>query len=185
MSQTTEDSQPQFHDQQPSSPTFNYGCIFLSVFVGLLAVCGGVGVCGGFGGYFFLVNQVQQYTSESPTALPEVDFSTDRMDQLQTRLDSFKKALEEGQGDEPSKDEPQRDELQRDEPQEDDDQTGEMQTLTELVLTADEINALINLEEKLRGLVVLHKSANPVFGLSRKGFQESSRWSSASEHHRN
>lgn len=78
-------------------------------------------ICGGIGFYFVITSQVKKYTAETPTELPKVEFTAEQMSELRGRLDTFKHALDE--------------EL----PSED------------LVLTADEINALINEEEKLRG----------------------------------
>jgi hypothetical protein len=78
-------------------------------------------ICAGVGGYFLITGQVKKYTAETPMELPKVEFTAEQMSELQGRIDKFKHALDE--------------EL----PSED------------LVLTADDINALINEEEKLRG----------------------------------
>ncbi len=115
MSQTIETpEQPQVVEQKSSRGCL-YGC--LGVFLAMVLL----GVCGGFGVYYFIAGQVEKYTSETPTELPVVKFTPEQIDQLDARLETFKEALDEGQ------------------PAED------------LVLTADEINALINQEEHLRG----------------------------------
>ena len=81
----------------------------------------GTFICGGFAVYFFIAGQVEKYTAATATELPAVEYTEEQLESLHARIDTFKEAVE---GDEQAED---------------------------LVLTAEEINALINEEEKMRG----------------------------------
>ena len=81
----------------------------------------GTFICGGFAIYFFIAGQVKNYTAETPMELPSVEYSSEQLEELHARIDTVKNAVEEAA---PSED---------------------------LVLTAEEINALINEEEKMKG----------------------------------
>ena len=76
---------------------------------------------GGIGGYFFLKGQIAQYTSETPEKLPEVDYSEEERKAIQDRFLSFKTSLDEGKAVEP------------------------------LVMSADELNAMISDNKDLKG----------------------------------
>ncbi|MCG8650237.1 MAG: hypothetical protein MI861_10405 [Pirellulales bacterium] len=71
--------------------------------------------------YYVFTGQVKKYTSETPSEIPTVELSAAELEELKNRLETFRTALDEGQ------------------------------SADELVLTADEINALINENEQLRG----------------------------------
>ena len=73
--------------------------------------------------WFFYRGQIEKYTSETPSELPKVEYTEEQLNELNARIESFQQALEEDQ-------QPESDEL---------------------VLTAEEINALINANEDLRG----------------------------------
>lgn len=81
-------------------------------------------ICSGVGSYYFLSGKIEQYTDAEPLDLDEVAYSDEEMEILKTRLSSFENAVDEG--------------------------SSEVQ---ELELTADDINALIAEEEKLKGRV--------------------------------
>lgn len=89
-----------------------------------IAFMGLVIVCGGIGGYYFFSGQVEKYTDTEPLELDVVEYSEEELAELQARLDSFEAAVDEG--------------------------SSEVQ---ELELTADDINALISEEDKLKGRV--------------------------------
>lgn len=80
-------------------------------------------VVAGVVGYRFLRGVVVQYTSETPVELPSVVWSEDEVDRVLDRIQRFGNAIQAGE------------------------------TPPDLVLTADEINALINRNEKLRGRI--------------------------------
>lgn len=90
--------------------------------------------CGGFGGYYLVSGQVQKYTSETPAEIPTVDFTVEQLSQLEDRLGTFQQALDDGQ------------------PAED------------LVLSADEINAIIEKNDTLRGKVYIRIEDEKVSG---------------------
>jgi hypothetical protein len=92
-------------------------------------------ICGGFGFYWFVSSQVTKYTSETPVELPMVDYTPAQIEALESRLDTFKTTVESGES-----------------PTED------------LVLTAEEINALINQQEELKGKVFVKISDGQVTG---------------------
>lgn len=81
-------------------------------------------VCTGVGGYFFLTSQMKKYTAEAPMDLPTVEYDEAKMAELKARVDGFRDAIKE-----------------KTVPDED------------LVLTAEEINALISSDENLKGRV--------------------------------
>ncbi len=82
----------------------------------------GVFLCAGFGLYFFVSGQIEKYSSTTPVELPAVDYTQEEMEALQSRIKTFREKLEAGQPPEEN-----------------------------LVLTADDINAMINADENLRG----------------------------------
>ena len=87
-------------------------------------VIGAMGSIGiGVGGYMWASSQVQTYTAEAPKQLPVVEYEPEELAALEERLETFKTVAEEGKEAE------------------------------ELVLTATDINALIQSNEKLKGKV--------------------------------
>ena len=78
-------------------------------------------VIASFLGFRFLKGQLQKFTSDEPAALPVVEMSAEELAEVETRVNDFKESLEEGE------------------------------SSTDLVLTADEINALINSQPQLKG----------------------------------
>jgi len=77
----------------------------------------------GFFGYRYLNAQVAKYTSETPQELPVIEYDPDAMTALETRFEGFKTNLKDG---------------------------GEVD---DLVLTADDINAMISNNKDLKGKV--------------------------------
>jgi len=75
----------------------------------------------GWFGYRFVGNQIQHYTSETPQVLPIVEYDEETMVVLETRFEDFRTKLKDG---EPTDD---------------------------LVLTADDINAMISNNKDLKG----------------------------------
>jgi hypothetical protein len=92
-------------------------------------------VCAGVGGYWWVSTQVQKYTSATPAELPSVELPAEQMSGLESRVNAFSDAIESGEA-----------------PPED------------LVLTADEINALIGKQEQLRGKVFVRIKDGQVSG---------------------
>ena len=82
----------------------------------------GLMICAGVGGYWFLTGQVQKYTAEAPLELPTVQYEPEELAALKTKMESFEKAIDEG---DPS--------------------------TREIEISADDINALIANEETLKG----------------------------------
>ncbi|TWT30197.1 hypothetical protein KOR34_47550 [Posidoniimonas corsicana] len=82
-------------------------------------------VGGGVGGYFFLKGQVDKYTSTEPVDIPVSEASEEEIAEIQARVDSLQQAVE---NDAPAAE-------------------------NELVLTSDDINALIAGNEDLKGRV--------------------------------
>jgi hypothetical protein len=89
-----------------------------------LLVIGVLGTVGiGVGGYMLVSKQVQTYTAEAPKQLPTVEYTAEELAELQERIENFRKVAEEETKAE------------------------------ELVLTATDINALIQSNEELKGKV--------------------------------
>ena len=91
-----------------------------------VVVIGAIGMgVAGFIGWRMLAGQVEKYTSDTPRELPVVEYSDEQMQELQAKLDRIKNASQNGEVAEP------------------------------LVLTADDINALLAKEEDFRGRVAV------------------------------
>lgn len=82
----------------------------------------GLALCAGIGGWWFVTGQVAKYTAEMPVELPVEAYTEEQMTELHTRVDTFKNTLD--QGDQPEQD---------------------------LVLSAADINAMINENEEMQG----------------------------------
>ena len=74
-------------------------------------------------GFVFYKSQVEKYTSTTPAEIPVVEFSEEQIAEVNKRVEGFKQSIKPGG------------------------------TPEELTLTADDINALISKEEKLKGHV--------------------------------
>ncbi len=90
------------------------GCLIIALILVLIVV--GLTV----GGYYYLKSQINKYTSDTPAEIPSVMLPAEELEELQSRVESFKSSFEE--------------DVKPDE------QGSEN---VELVLTQDEINALI------------------------------------------
>ncbi len=106
----------------PASKPFPWGCLIGGCLVTILLVVGAM-VAIGYGTYHFFTQQVAQYTSTEPRELPVVEVAPEKMKEIETRVDTFQKNVDQGVAPET------------------------------LVLTSDELNALISQQEKLRGHV--------------------------------
>ncbi len=75
----------------------------------------------GVAGFYFYKGQVAKYTSESAKELPTVEYLPEEIEEITQRVESFKSSLEKGE------------------------------TPEQIVLSADDLNALISQQEDLRG----------------------------------
>lgn len=80
-------------------------------------------VGGGFGTYWWLQAQLNRYTADAPADLPIVELPEGELTEIQARIDTFKETIEAGE------------------------------TPEDLVLTAEELNALITQDDEMRGRV--------------------------------
>ncbi|PAY20805.1 hypothetical protein CKO51_04220 [Rhodopirellula sp. SM50] len=92
-------------------------------------------LCAGFGGYWLISSQIAKYTSDTPVDLPTVEYSEEELAELDARVETFREKLDAGET-----------------PEED------------LVLTADDINALISKNEDLKGKVYVKIENDQVEG---------------------
>ena len=90
------------------------GCLIIALILFLIVV--GLVV----GGYYYLKSQVNKYTSDTPADIPSVTLPAEQLEELQARIDTFQSSFEEGA--KPAEEQPKN---------------------IELILTQDEINALI------------------------------------------
>lgn len=90
------------------------GCLIITVILILIIV--GLTI----GGYYYLKSQINKYTSDKPADIPSVTLPAEQLEELQARVDSFQSSFEEIA-----------------KPDEDGSEN------VELILTQDEINALI------------------------------------------
>jgi hypothetical protein len=91
-------------------------------------------VGGGFGGYWWFKGQLNKYTSEVAADLPIVDMSEEEIEEIENRIDNFKDAIEASE------------------------------TPEDLVLTANEINAMISQDDDMRGRVYITIADGTVSG---------------------
>ncbi|TWT95785.1 hypothetical protein [Neorhodopirellula pilleata] len=160
-----------------------WGCLGTLV-VTLLAM---IGI--GFGTYWFLTSQVAKYTDTQPAEIPVVEMEEKELEELQARIEAFTSQVK---GETTPTDETETGSTVADESTGDDqptdsevaaEQPGEQpaaepgtqpagetaapvaaEPMKELVLTAEEINALIATEEQLRGRVFVRIEEGRVFG---------------------
>ena len=118
-----------------------YGCAGL--LIGSLLLMVGLA----FGSYWFVTGQVEKYTDTEPDQIPAVEMEEEEIERLQARIDSFisEVAPDSDQTDEEDQTDP---ELEDDSEEAGDDVAAPL----ELVLTANEINALLHSNEDLRGM---------------------------------
>jgi hypothetical protein len=121
------------------------GCLGLT---GLFVV--GIAVMVG-GGFWFIRSQVQTYTSDTPADIPVVEYSDEQLEELRARVDSFKARVAARDKDADA-DDPEN-AADPDNDAEPDSDAVDVDPVQELALTAEEINALISAEEKMRGRV--------------------------------
>ncbi len=125
-------------DAPPQPQNSRSGCTSGGCFTGCLIVFGFLlvlAICVGVGSYFWVSNRIVDYTSESPVELPTVEYTPEQLAKLETRLEAFKVAIDGGEP-----------------------------PTEEMVLTAEEINALINKQADLRGKVFVKISEGQVSG---------------------
>jgi len=91
--------------------------------LGMLLLMVGGMVALGVGSVWFYNQQIAKYTSEQARELPVVQVTPEELEQLELRVEEFQEKFEQGQ------------------------------TPEQLILTADDINALISKQEQLRGKV--------------------------------
>ena len=106
-----------------SSKRFPWGCLLTGCAATFLLMIGLV-IGSGVAGYFFVKSQITKYTAEAPRDLPEVEYSPEEIQDITNRVETFKKSLEKGDTPPPP-----------------------------MILTANDINALISQQEQLRGRV--------------------------------
>ncbi|MCO8122313.1 hypothetical protein NHH03_11230 [Stieleria sp. TO1_6] len=120
-------------DPIPQQSGSGKGCLIGCLLAGGFIVC--AAICAGVGGYWFLSSQITKYTSETPIDLPTVEYSAEQLAELDSRVESFREKLNEGET-----------------PEQD------------LVLTADDINAMISKNKDLKGKVFVKIEDDQVKG---------------------
>ena len=145
-----------------------WGCLGTLVF-GLIAM---IGI--GFGGYWFLTNQVAKYTDTQPAEIPVVEYEEEELQALEARIESFTnqvkgedaddESAEDGDGSVPSENSDPPAEVDVASDDEDSQSAPDVAPIKELSLSADELNALIAKEEQLRGRVFVRIEEGRVFG---------------------
>ena len=92
-------------------------------------------LCAGGVTYWYASNLIAQYTSETPNELPQVDYTAEQMADLDSRLESFNSGV---------------------------DVDGE--PTTELVMTADDINAMLSKNEDIKGKIYVQIEDGEITG---------------------
>lgn len=103
------------------------GCFLYGCLFSILGVLL-LGIAVAVGGYYFLKGQATQFTEPDPISMPEVNLSAEEITQIATRFKEFQELVLVGTEEESSE-------------------------LVELVLTAEELNAMIEQNPDLKGRV--------------------------------
>ncbi|WP_146600298.1 hypothetical protein [Novipirellula aureliae] len=109
----------------PATPDLATGCRWkscLTVSLVLLILIG----CGGVGGYWYYVGQLEKYTATAPVVIPTVEYAPEQIQRLEAEIETFRQSIEREQPEPP-----------------------------DLVLSANQINALIARHPELKGRVHL------------------------------
>lgn len=125
-----------------------WGCMGAIVF-GLLAI-----IAMGLGAYWFFTGQVEKYTDTQPAEIPVAEVSQEELDELKQRVEEFTAAVRGKSPDDPTS-EPLPDDASK-----------ELVAAPprELVLSADDINALIAGEEEVAGRLFVRIEDGQIFG---------------------
>ncbi|MEM7312706.1 MAG: hypothetical protein AAF497_06110 [Planctomycetota bacterium] len=107
----------------PPEKKSKLGCILGGCLGVILFGCVGLGLVG-FAGYRYVTGQVEKFTSDTPQELPTVVYSDEEMEQLQARIENIGSANPEN-----------------------------VESSRQVVLTSDDINALLSQDDELKGNV--------------------------------
>ena len=149
------DLQTQTQPQQQSS---NRGCLFGCLIAAGLVV--GSLVCAGVGGYWFVSKQIAKYTSDTPLELPTVEYSEQQLAELEQRMESFGEVVDQSVAEDSGAKTASEDGVTA----EDGVTSNAAAPPTELVLTAEEINAMICKNADLRGKIFVKIENDQVSG---------------------
>jgi hypothetical protein len=127
---------PKFSPEPPYAVPKQRGCFFYGcIIASILAVLMAILVgVVAFVGYRFLNRMIDQYTSTTPRQLPKVEMPAEQRQTLKDRVEAFRKAVDAGTSAEP------------------------------LVLTSDDLNALIDENAELKGIIYVKIEGNEVKG---------------------
>ncbi len=92
-------------------------------------------LCGGAGAYWYFAEQLETFTASAPVELPVVEYAPEKIEKLEAEIETFRQSLEAPEAQH-----------------------------QELVLTADDINALISRNEVLRGKLHVNIVEGQVIG---------------------
>jgi hypothetical protein len=144
MSQVFE---PQPNTEAYEQPRRNNNCLIygcLGMFLGTILLI----VCSGFAAYRFVNNQLDRFTATEPINLPVVEYEPEKLAELEARIEDFRRSLDvkpDAQGTAA----PATPDKAAEAP------PPVRPAIQELVLTADDINALLAKEEKFRSRVFI------------------------------
>ncbi|TWU41780.1 hypothetical protein Poly41_00720 [Novipirellula artificiosorum] len=122
---TSQPSDTEIPASANAPPRHQPGCWIYGC-LGLVFFSSATLVCGGLGAYWYFKDQVEKYTASEPVLIPSIQYAPEKIKQLETHLETFAKTVESA-------------------PTE----------AQDLVLSSDDINALISRNEKLKGKVHL------------------------------
>jgi hypothetical protein len=127
---------PKFSPEQYEAPPPERGCFFYGcIIAGVLAVLMAIFLgILAFVAYRFFNRMIDEYTGTEPIALPALKMSDENRDEVKNRWDSFRKAVNAGTASEP------------------------------LVLTSDDLNALIEQNPELKGKIYVSVESDQVKG---------------------
>jgi hypothetical protein len=127
---------PKFTPEPPTGAPKQHGCFFYGcIIASIMAVLTAIVVgVGAFFAYRLLNQLVDQYTSTTPLELPKVEMPPEQRTALKDRIEAFRKAVDAETPTEP------------------------------LVLTSDDLNALIDENEELKGKIYVKLEGDEVKG---------------------
>ncbi len=146
----------------PPTSSSNGRCLLLGcvgVFItGIMLI-----LCAGFGTYFAVRKQVEKFTATAPNDLPTIEYSEEKLAELENRIESFQSQLADEKAE--AEEVVASDEVAAEKVAEATDEIVVEPALPkELVLSADDINALITAQESLRGKLFVKIAEDKVSG---------------------
>ncbi len=146
----------QGYDDQGNKKRSSWGCLFYGcltiVLLGIVTM-----LIVGVGGYYLVKGQVQKYTDKEPVAIATIEMNDEEIAAIEARLEAFGEMVSNDVPNDESADQPpEAAAIEKNAPPD--------PGVTELVLTAKEINALISKKTELKGHIFVRIEKGQISG---------------------